>query len=190
MKSKSRVPHGRIAAGSAAVALLALATTAVAGSTTTVGSQVRTHKTKLGTIVVDSKNHTLYMFGKDKGGKSSCYGACATNWPPYLTTAKPKAGPGVKASLLGWTKRTNGKLQVTYNHHPLYRFKLDTVAGQTKGENVDFFGGVWDAVSPKGAKILPASSSNSGSGPTGPTGSGGYGGGGGGGGYGGGYGGG
>jgi predicted lipoprotein with Yx(FWY)xxD motif len=142
---------------------------------------VKTRKVTLGTILVDSKGKTLYMFGKDKSGKSSCSGACATYWPPYMTTGKPTAGPGAKASLLGTTKRSNGKLQVTYNHHPLYWFKLDTKAGQTKGEGQNAFGGNWYALSPKGAKIVPASSGNTGgggpTGPTGPTGSGGYGGG-------------
>ena len=42
--------------------------------------------------------------------------------PPLMTKAKPVAGPGVKQALLGTTKRPNGKLQVTYNGHPLYRY--------------------------------------------------------------------
>ena len=162
----------------AAIVMLAAATAAVASRST--ASQVKTKTTSLGTILVDGKSHTLYMFMKDKAGKSSCAGPCAVNWPPYLTTAKPTAAAGVKASLLGTTKRTDGKLQVTYNRHPLYRFKYDTKAGQTKGENVDAFGAEWYAVSPKGAKVEPKSSSGGyggyGGGPSGPTGAGGYGG--------------
>lgn len=175
MNAKSRL------AGVAAV-LAVLAVTAAALAATSPGSQVKTRKvSSLGTILVDGKGKSLYMFAKDKNGKSSCSGACASFWPPYLTTGKPKAGTGAKQALLGTTKRSNGKLQVTYNHHPLYWFKLDTKAGQTKGENQDAFGGHWYAVSPKGAKILPASSNSGGGygggGPSGPTGSGGYGGG-------------
>src|SRR5947209_5088545 len=135
--------------------MLAAATAAVASRST--ASQVKTKTTSLGTILVDGKSHTLYMFMKDKAGKSSCAGPCAVNWPPYLTTAKPTAAAGVKASLLGTTKRTDGKLQVTYNRHPLYRFKYD----------------------PKGTKVEPKSSSGGyggyGGGPSGPTGAGGYG---------------
>jgi predicted lipoprotein with Yx(FWY)xxD motif len=41
-------------------------------------------------------------------------------------------------------------MQVTYAGHPLYRFALDTKAGQTKGEGLDDFGGEWDAVTPGG----------------------------------------
>jgi predicted lipoprotein with Yx(FWY)xxD motif len=177
LKAKSR-----LASVAAVLAVLALTATALAA--TAPGSQVKTRKVSgLGTILVDSKGKTLYLFMKDKKDKSSCSGACAANWPPYLTTAKPKAGPGAKQSLLGTTKRSNGKLQVTYNHHPLYWFKFDKKAGQTKGENVDAFGGEWYVVSPKGVKVEPASSSSSGGGygggygPSGPTGSGGYGGG-------------
>ncbi len=32
----------------------------------------------LGKVLVDSEGLTLYYFEKDKGGKSACYGACAS----------------------------------------------------------------------------------------------------------------
>ena len=168
----------RLASVAVVVGILAVAATALAA--TSPGSQVKTRKVSgLGTLLVDSKGKTLYMFMKDKKDKSSCSGACATNWPPYMTTGKPKAGTGAKQALLGTTKRSNGKLQVTYNHHPLYHFKFDTKAGQTNGEGVSAFGATWYVVSPKGVKIVPASSGGGGygGGPSGPTGSGGYGGG-------------
>jgi len=171
----------RLAAVGVVVVMLAVTATALAS--TSAGSQVKTRKTSLGTILVDSKGKTLYMFGKDKSGKSSCSGACASNWPPYVTTGKPTAGAGAKASMLGTTKRSDGKLQVTYDHHPLYHFKFDTAAGNVKGEDANAFGGHWYAVSAKGAKVLPASTGGGGSGPTGATGPTGYGGYGGGGGY-------
>ena len=176
MNAKSRFLNRRLAAAGVVVAVLAVTATALAS--TTAASQVKTRKTSLGTIVVDSKNRTLYLFQKDKSGKSACYGACAANWPPYLTTGKPTAATGIKTSMLGTTKRTDGKLQVTYNHHPLYRFKFDTKPGSTTGENVHAFGANWFVVSPKGVKVSPSSSGGGSGGPTGPTGSGGYGGGG------------
>ncbi|HST25677.1 MAG TPA: hypothetical protein VLJ76_06775 [Gaiellaceae bacterium] len=173
---KSRLLNSRIAA--VAVVLVVLAATATALAATKTASQVKTRKTSIGTILVDSKGKTLYMFAKDKSGKSACSGTCATYWPPYMTTGKPTAGTGAKATMLGTIKRSNGKLQVSYNHHPLYHFKLDTVAGAVKGENQDAFGGRWYALSSKGAKVLPASTSSGPTGATGPTGSGygGYGG--------------
>ena len=50
-------------------------------------------------------------------------------------------------------KRADGRLQVTYNHHPLYTFVKDTGKGQTNGEDIDAFGAEWYAVSAAGAKV-------------------------------------
>jgi predicted lipoprotein with Yx(FWY)xxD motif len=117
---------------------------------------VSLHKTKLGSILVNARGHTLYLFLKDRNDRSSCTGACATYWPPLLSTHKPTAGPGVKASLLGRTRRANGKMQVTYNRHPLYTFLPDKLAGQTKGEGSSAFGAKWFAVSAKGTAVKSA----------------------------------
>ena len=177
---KSRFLNSRLVAAAAVLAVLAVTATAIAA--TRAPSQVKTRKTSIGTLLVDSKGKTLYLFQKDKGTKSSCYASCAANWPPYLTTGKPKAGAGVNASKLATTKRTNGTLQVTYNKHPLYWFKFDKAAGQTKGEDVHAFGGDWYAVTPKGSALEPTAPSGGGgygggggaTGPTGSSGGGGY----------------
>jgi predicted lipoprotein with Yx(FWY)xxD motif len=113
----------------------------------------------LGKVLVDSSGRTLYLFGRDRGGRSACSGACARNWPPAVVSGKPTAGSGVKASKLGTTKRSDGRRQVTYNGHPLYRFKGDTKAGQANGEGLTAFGGIWDVVSPAGRRITARSSS-------------------------------
>jgi predicted lipoprotein with Yx(FWY)xxD motif len=120
------------------------------------GPLVSTATSSLGRVLVNAQGHTLYLFGKDKNGKSACSGMCATNWPPLIATAKARAAGGVKASRLGTTKRADGRLQVTYNHHPLYTFIKDTKKGQTNGEGLNAFGGVWDAVSSAGAKVVKA----------------------------------
>jgi predicted lipoprotein with Yx(FWY)xxD motif len=70
----------------------------------------------------------------------------------------------VKASLLGTTKRADGRMQVTYNHHPVYTFAKDTKKGQTSGENVDAFGAEWFAVSPAGNAVKKSTTSTSGGG--------------------------
>jgi predicted lipoprotein with Yx(FWY)xxD motif len=115
---------------------------------------VNLRSTKLGKVIVNGKSVTMYLFEKDKNGKSACSGACATAWPPLLTKGKPKAGKGVKASLLGTTKRSDGTTQVTYNKHPLYGFIMDkNKAGSTKGEGVDAFGAEWYVVGANGKKI-------------------------------------
>ena len=114
-------------------------------------------RSKLGSILVDSQGRTLYLFEKDRRGKSSCDGACATYWPPLLTNGKPAAGGGVKQALLGITRRAGGATQVTYAGHPLYRFTGDAKPGQTSGQNSHAFGADWYVVSSAGKKIEKAS---------------------------------
>jgi predicted lipoprotein with Yx(FWY)xxD motif len=115
---------------------------------------IKTRHTSLGTILVDGKGHTLYLFEKDTKNKSKCAGACAANWPPSVTSGKPKAAGGVTASKLGTTKRSDGKTQVTYAGHPLYTFVLDhNKPGSTKGEGVNAFGAEWYVVGTNGKKI-------------------------------------
>ena len=130
-----------------------IAAVAFANSTKSGGATVAVAKTRIGRILVDSKGITLYDFVTDKGGVSGCYGACAALWPPLITKGKPHAGPGVRASLLGTTKRKDGKLEVTYNHHPLYYFVTDRKPGQTTGQGVNQFGGPWWVLSPAGKEI-------------------------------------
>ena len=108
---------------------------------------------ELGRVLVDGRGRTLYLFQRDRHGKSACTGPCATAWPPLIVSGKPLASAGARASLLGTTKRADGRLQVTYNHHPLYTFVKDTAKGQTNGENLDAFGAEWYAVSSAGAKV-------------------------------------
>jgi predicted lipoprotein with Yx(FWY)xxD motif len=104
----------------------------------------------LGTIIVSSAGLTLYDFHKDKGGTSSCYGACAGAWPPLLTDGKPKAEAGAVASQLGTTKRKDGTVQVTYNGWPLYTYAGDKAPGEANGNDIDQFGAEWYALMPNG----------------------------------------
>jgi predicted lipoprotein with Yx(FWY)xxD motif len=127
-----------------------------ARSATHAGTTVSLRSTKLGMVVVSSSGRTLYLFAKDKNDKSACSGSCAKFWPPLMSAGMPTGGTGVKTSLLGTTMRSNGRLQVTYNRHPLYTFALDKAAGQTIGEGNVAFGAKWYAVSAKGAAILKA----------------------------------
>jgi len=158
-----RVHRPSLVATAAALALVAIlmALPAVGNTAPAATATVSTATTGLGRVLVTSTGHTLYMFGKDKNGKSACVGQCATFWPPLITTGKPKAGSGARAALIGTTKRADGRLQVTYNHHPLYTFVKDTKKGQTNGEALSAFGAVWDAVSPAGAKVQKPSSGGS-----------------------------
>ena len=157
-----------IAAAAMAGATLAAAASGATSSTSTTqaskGAVVALGQTSLGSVLVNARGRTLYMFEKDKHGRSACYGACATYWPPLLGPAKPRAGKGLRAALLGISKRTDGKRQVTYAGHPLYTFVGDQRAGQTSGEGLTDFGGEWDAVAASGHSVESTSSAGTGSG--------------------------
>jgi len=124
---------------------------------------VGTTNTSLGRILVDSKGDTLYLFDKDSGTRSACFGACATAWPPLRATGKPTAGTGVNAAMLGTTPRSDGGAQATYNGHPLYLFAGDNKPGDTNGEGSTAFGGNWLALSAAGSPVTGQASSSNGS---------------------------
>jgi predicted lipoprotein with Yx(FWY)xxD motif len=105
---------------------------------------------ELGTILVDSRGFTLYDFHKDKGGKSACYGVCASTWPPLMTSGPPDAVKGASAAMLGTTKRSDGTVQVTYAGHPLYTYAVDAKPGDAKGNDIDSFGAEWYVLQPNG----------------------------------------
>ena len=148
----------------AAALLLAVGlNSALAANHSTAGVKVAVASSGLGRILVDGRGRTLYLFEKDKHGKSACTGQCAGFWPPLIAVGKPPlATAGAKASLLGTIRRGDGRLQVTYNHHPLYTFVKDTRKGQTNGERVDAFGAEWYAVSAVGAKVEKSAAKSSG----------------------------
>jgi predicted lipoprotein with Yx(FWY)xxD motif len=125
------------------------ATVAIASPKT---STVALRTTAVGKVLVAANGRTLYLFTADKGANSVCYGQCATYWPP-LIAGKPTAGAGVDASMLGTTTRKDGKLQVTYNGHPLYFFQPDKKVGDIKGQGFVHFGGAWWTISAAGAKV-------------------------------------
>ena len=128
------------------------------------GALVALRSTVVGNVLVDARGRTLYLFEKDKHGRSACYGACAAYWPPLISSAKPRPARGVRASLLGLTKRTDGKRQVTYAGHPLYTFIADKKAGQTTGEGLMNFGAAWDVVAASGRAVEPTGSDSGGTG--------------------------
>jgi predicted lipoprotein with Yx(FWY)xxD motif len=123
---------------------------APAAATATVSVAVNA---KLGQILVDGNGRTLYLFEADKGSSSTCYGACATYWPPLLTSGAPMAGAGANAPLLGTTKRSDGTTEVTYSGHPLYYVVTDHNPGDATGQAVNNFGAAWYVVGPDGNKI-------------------------------------
>lgn len=102
-----------------------------------------------GRMIFNSSRQAIYVFDRDKNGKSRCYGSCAKAWPPVLTRGKPKAVRGARQDLLGTTKRRGGATQVTYRGRPLYYY-LHEGPGQVLCHNISLNGGYWKVVKPNG----------------------------------------
>ena len=117
------------------------------------GTIVKVAKSPLGRILVDSKGITLYDFRQGQGHDERLLRRVCRPLAAADHHGKPIAGPGVRASLLGTTKRRDGKLEVTYGGHPLYYFVTDRKPGQTTGQGVNQFGGPWWVISPAGKEI-------------------------------------
>jgi predicted lipoprotein with Yx(FWY)xxD motif len=116
------------------------------------GATVKAVDSQFGRVIADRRAEAFYLFDKEKGKRSRCYGECAVAWPPVLSKGKPRAGKGADADLLGTTRRRNGKLQVTYNGHPLYYY-VDDPPGEVLCHNVEEFGGLWLVVEPGGEAV-------------------------------------
>jgi predicted lipoprotein with Yx(FWY)xxD motif len=115
------------------------------------GTRVKVGDSEYGTMLFGSNGRAIYIFENDRKRKSVCYGECARAWPPVLTKGKPRAGRGVKKSLLGTVKRRNGKRQVTYAGKPLY-FYAHEGPGEVRCHNVNLNGGFWWVISPDGRR--------------------------------------
>jgi predicted lipoprotein with Yx(FWY)xxD motif len=142
--------------------VIALAVVAGAsGATRSVAVVKAVYNNKLQTkILVNGAGLTLYLNTSDFENVSVCRDDplthCRRAWPPLLTTGRPKAGSGVKASALKTAKRSDGGTQVMYAGHLLYtwagspgeppRDKPGSVNGQGLRET-------WWAVSPAGKPI-------------------------------------
>jgi len=120
------------------------------------GATVQTKNIKgLGTVLVNSRGLTLYMFVPDKQRRVTCRRTCAAIWPPLKIKAgqKPTAGGAARKALLGTDRVLGGGRVVTYNRWPLYTYVIDTKPGQAKGQRVNNSGGLWYVLSPSGKVI-------------------------------------
>lgn len=106
-----------------------------------------------GRVLFDGRGYVLYAFTRDAHGKSSCTGACARAWPPYIVRSRLRAGAGVAPQRLGTTRRAGGSVQVTYAGRPLYYYVGDRRPGQILCQNVTEFGGVWRVVRATGRLV-------------------------------------
>jgi predicted lipoprotein with Yx(FWY)xxD motif len=136
-----------------ALILVLAGAAAPAPATAATGKTVKVGASRYGPVLFDGKGRALYVFTKEKGAKSRCYGDCARAWPPFVTSGKPRAGGGADKTLLGTTERRNGKRQVTYNGHALYYYVADTKPGQITCQDVYEFGGTWLVVDRRGRAV-------------------------------------
>ena len=113
------------------------------------GTKVVSGGSQFGAMLFSSKKQAIYIFGPDGKGKSRCYGECARLWPPIYTSGLPRAGAGIRKSLLGTTRRRDGRVQVTYAGRPLYYYAHEG-PGQVLCHNVFLNGGTWKVVAPNG----------------------------------------
>jgi predicted lipoprotein with Yx(FWY)xxD motif len=134
------------------VTVAALAPSAMSSHSADRG-MVTTQSSRFGRVLFDGRGFALYAFTKDPRRRSVCTGACAAAWPPYLVRSAPRAAAGVKRTLLGTTRRADGRLQVTYNGRPLYYYVGDRAPRQILCQNVSEFGGLWLVVRPNGTLV-------------------------------------
>ena len=147
MKTRARF----LILGLTALAVVLAGAVGVSSSPAAAGSTARlsVRSTEVGKALFGPSGKVVYVFGADRGSKSNCYGVCSAAWSPLLTTAAPLAGTGVQATLLGMTKRKDGKVQVTYNGHPLYYYSADKV-GKVMCQHANMHGGLWLIIKPNG----------------------------------------
>jgi predicted lipoprotein with Yx(FWY)xxD motif len=115
------------------------------------GTAIGLGDSEFGTMLFGRGDQAIYIFQNDPKGETVCYGECAEAWPPVFTEGKPKAGEGVRESLLGTVERRDGRLQVTYAGKPLYYYAHEA-PGEVRCHNVNLNGGLWWVVGPDGER--------------------------------------
>ena len=135
------------------LALAASASSGALASSHAVRSTLTAGPSAYGRVLFDGRGFALYAFTRDPRGKSVCTGACGKAWPPYVVKGRLRAASGVKARLLGTTRRADGGLQVTYAGRALYYYVGDRSKGEIRCQNVTEFGGVWRVIRPSGTLV-------------------------------------
>lgn len=152
----------RVVTGACTLALLLsgtlVARTATADSARSSAASaagVNVHGSSLGTLLVNHNGFTLYIFSRDSRGRDRCAATpgCMGVWPALTTRARPHAGHGVRASLLGTIALGGGRRQVTYAGHPLYTYAFDSGPAETGYVGATQFGGTWRALSATGRPL-------------------------------------
>jgi predicted lipoprotein with Yx(FWY)xxD motif len=115
------------------------------------GTRVTVRGSAFGRMLWGPGRRAIYVFQRDARGRSRCYGDCATAWPPVYTRGQPRAGSGVRESLLGTIRRRDGRRQVIYAGKPLYYYAHEG-PGEVRCHDVHLNGGFWWVVGPDGRR--------------------------------------
>lgn len=134
-----------------ALGVLAAAVLGACGPANAAGTEISIRGSQFGPIVWGPKAQAVYVFQRDRRNLSRCYGECARLWPPVYTKGKPRAGRGIRASLLGTTRRKDGRRQVTYAGKPLYYYAHEG-RNEVRCHNVNLNGGLWWVVAANGVR--------------------------------------
>jgi predicted lipoprotein with Yx(FWY)xxD motif len=112
-------------------------------------------KAKVGSVIVDAQGRTLYRFTAEAQGVPVCTGECVGTWPPALASS----ATGLPEHVATVKRPDGGKLQLTYDGHPLYRYAGDQTKADANGEGV---GGQWYVVKAGGGESQSQSEQPSG----------------------------
>ena len=118
--------------------------------------------TPVGTVLVDPRGRTLYVFAPDKRGHSTCTGSCATYWPPVPGADAMRGATAAVTAKLGSIKRADGSSQLTANGYPVYTYVGDHARGQANGQGTNLAGGRGGVVSPSGVRVTKTAAASGG----------------------------
>ncbi len=118
------------------------------------GPSIVADDSEYGVMLYDETGQAIYLFDVETTAEPRCYDDCAAAWPPVFTDGEAVAGAGVDPALLGTTERADGRLQVTYNDHPLY-FYAHEGKHEVLCHDVFLDGGNWYVVQPDGDAAPP-----------------------------------
>ena len=115
------------------------------------GTAITVRDSEFGSMLFGPNRQAIYIFERDGKGPSRCYDECAELWPPVYTDGRPAADTGIDADLLGTTRRSDGRVQVTYADQPLYYYAHEG-PGEVRCHNVFLNGGLWWVLGPNGKR--------------------------------------
>jgi len=134
-------PVATVAGATATVAVASTAASPAAVDTSSAATGLTLGSTSdpsLGDYLTGPSGMTLYVLTKDTPDVSTCSGSCATTWPPLTTSAGATiTGPTGASGAFATITRSDGTVQVTYNHLPLYYYSGDSGTGDTNGQGLN-----------------------------------------------------